>query len=141
MLLSKLRIQATQNEITFGMLWKADLNRNETTFRDIMSIATGEGVLERMLQVIKDRWIPKDFELVRYQGKCNLIKGWDELFEELDEDLNNLSSMKLSQYYKTFEEEIAQWDDKLQKLRIILDVWIEVQRKWVYLESIFLGSS
>jgi dynein heavy chain 1 len=78
---------------------------------------------------------------VRYQGKCNLIKGWDEMFEELDEDLNNLSSMKLSQYYKTFEEEIAQWDDKLQKLKIILDVWIEVQRKWVYLESIFLGSS
>jgi len=63
------------------------------------------------------------------------------MFEELDEDLNNLSSMKLSQYYKTFEEEIAQWDDKLQKLKIILDVWIEVQRKWVYLESIFLGSS
>ena len=123
------------------MLWKADLNRNETTFRDIMSIATGEAVLERMLQVIKDRWIPKDFELVRYQGKCNLIRGWDEMFEELDEDLNNLSSMKLSQYYKTFEEEIAQWDDKLQKLKIILDVWIEVQRKWVYLESIFLGST
>jgi dynein heavy chain 1 len=141
MMLGKLRIQATQNDVTFGMLWKADLNRNETTFRDIMSIATGEAVLERMLQVIKDRWIPKDFELVRYQGKCNLIRGWDEMFEELDEDLNNLSSMKLSQYYKTFEEEIAQWDDKLQKLKIILDVWIEVQKKWVYLESIFLGSS
>jgi hypothetical protein len=42
-----------------------------------MAIATGEAVLERMLQIIKDRWIPKDFELVRYQGKCNLIRGWD----------------------------------------------------------------
>lgn len=49
--------------------------------------------------------------------------------------------MKLSQFYKTFEEQIAQWDDKLQKVRITLDVWIDVQRKWVYLESIFLGSS
>lgn len=28
MLLTKLRIPATQNEVTFGMLWKADLNRN-----------------------------------------------------------------------------------------------------------------
>jgi hypothetical protein len=28
MLLGKLRIQATQNDITFGTLWKADLNRN-----------------------------------------------------------------------------------------------------------------
>lgn len=34
-----------------------------------------------------------------------------------------------------------QWDDKLQKVRIILDIWIDVQRRWVYLESIFLGSS
>lgn len=49
--------------------------------------------------------------------------------------------MKLSQFYKAFEEEIAQWDDKLQKLKILLGVWIDVQRKWVYLESIFLGSS
>ena len=63
------------------------------------------------------------------------------MFELLDEDLNNLSTMKLSQYYRTFEEEIAQWDDKLQKMRIILDIWIDVQRRWVYLESIFLGSS
>lgn len=36
-----MRINASQNETTFGMLWKADLNRNETTFRDIISIATG----------------------------------------------------------------------------------------------------
>ncbi len=62
-----------------------------------------------------------------------MIKGWDDMFEQLDEDLNNLSSMKLSQYYKTFEEEIMQWDDKLQKVRIILDIWIDVQRRWVYL--------
>jgi len=26
------------------------------------------------------------------------------MFEQLDEDLNNLSSMKLSQFYKAFEE-------------------------------------
>jgi len=55
------------------------------------------------------------------------------MFEQLDEDLNNLQSMKLSQHYKTFEEEIAQWDEKLQKIRIILDIWIDVQRRYVYL--------
>lgn len=139
--MTALRIDCPQSEITFGKLWKADLIRNDAIFKDVMAIATGESVLERMLQTVKDEWLPKDLDLVRYQGKCNLIKGWDEMFERLDEDLNNLASMKLSQYYKTFEEEIAQWDDKLQKVRIILDIWIDVQRRWVYLESIFLGSS
>jgi dynein heavy chain 1 len=40
-----------------------------------------------------------------------------------------------------FEEEITQWDDKLQKMRIIFDVWIDVQRRYVYLEGIFFGSA
>ncbi len=49
--------------------------------------------------------------------------------------------MKISPYYKQFEEEVAPWDDKLQRLRLTLDTWIDVQRRWVYLESIFFGAS
>ena len=32
-LLNKLNIKASQGEVTFGHLWKADLNRNDTLFR------------------------------------------------------------------------------------------------------------
>lgn len=49
--------------------------------------------------------------------------------------------MKLSQHYKTFQEEIKSWNDKLETLQIILDIWMNVQKKWVYLEGIFFGSS
>lgn len=55
------------------------------------------------------------------------------MFAKLDDDMSNLSSMKISQYYKTFEEEIMQWDDKLQKVKLTMDTWIDVQRRWVYL--------
>ena len=60
---------------------------------------------------------------MRYQSKCKLIKGWDDLFAKVDEDLNNLSSMKISPYYKSFEEEIMPWDDKLQKVKILFDLF------------------
>lgn len=49
--------------------------------------------------------------------------------------------MKMSPYYKVFEEEILPWDDKLQKIRIIFDSWVDVQRRYVYLEGIFFGSA
>jgi dynein heavy chain 1 len=49
--------------------------------------------------------------------------------------------MKISPYYKVFEEEVLPWDDKLQKIRVIFDIWIDVQRRWVYLEGIFIGSA
>ena len=80
------------------------MNRNDPIYSEVTAVARGENVLEKMLTVVKERWVPRELELVRYQGKCNLIKGWDEMFELLDEDLNNLSTMKLSQYYRTFEE-------------------------------------
>jgi dynein heavy chain 1 len=34
-----------------------------------------------------------------------------------------------------------QWDEKLQKIKLTLDTWIDVQKRWVYLEGIFMGSS
>ncbi len=40
-----------------------------------------------------------------------------------------------------FEEETLAWEDKLHRVREIFDVWIEVQRRGVYLEGIFLGSA
>jgi dynein heavy chain 1 len=49
--------------------------------------------------------------------------------------------MKMSPYYKVFEEEIVPWDEKLQRIRIIFDNWIDVQRRYVYLEGIFFGSA
>jgi dynein heavy chain 1 len=58
-LLNKLNITVPQNEVTFGRIWKADLNRNETIFRDIMSIAIGEMVLENMLAKVKEIWLPR----------------------------------------------------------------------------------
>lgn len=42
---------------------------------------------------------------------------------------------------QSFEEEATAWEDKLTRLRTLLDVWLEVQRKWVYLEGVFSGSA
>ena len=47
----------------------------------------------------------------------------------------------MSPYYKVFEEEILPWDDKLQRIRLIFDSWVDVQRRYVYLEGIFFGSA
>jgi dynein heavy chain 1 len=58
-----------------------------------------------------------------------------------DEHLNNIVSMKMSPYYKVFEDEIVPWTDRLEKMRLIFDSWIDVQRNYVYLEGIFFGSA
>src|SRR5271154_4539536 len=101
--------------------------------------------------------------------------GWDDLFNKCSENLNSLTAMRLSPYYKgitidkaschVFLYYSSQFLRKtllhgrrnsieytsclvcaasLQFKRLLtlsIDVWIDVQRQWVYLEGIFTGSA
>ncbi|KAH8028133.1 hypothetical protein HPB51_013180 [Rhipicephalus microplus] len=42
---------------------------------------------------------------------------------------------------KEFEEDALAWEEKLNRINALFDVWIDVQRRWVYLEGIFSGSA
>ena len=61
-----------------------------------MREAQGEMALEQFLSEVKEFWSAYEFELVNYQNKCRLIRGWDDLFEKLDENLASLTSMQQS---------------------------------------------
>lgn len=47
----------------------------------------------------------------------------------------------LSVFSQVFEEDALSWEDKLNRIMALFDVWIDVQRRWVYLEGIFTGSA
>lgn len=49
--------------------------------------------------------------------------------------------MKFSLYYKVFEEDASHWEDRLNRVHVTFDIWIDVQRQWVYLEGIFSGNA
>lgn len=42
---------------------------------------------------------------------------------------------------QVFEEDALQWEEKLNRIHDVFDVWIDVQRRWVYLDGIFSGSA
>lgn len=49
---------------------------------------------------IREVWNTYELDLVNYQNKCRLIRGWDDLFNKVKEHINSVSAMKLSPYYK-----------------------------------------
>lgn len=125
----------------FLQVWDADLQRYEAAIKDIILVAQGEMALEEFLKQVREAWSNYELELVNYQNKTKLIRGWDDLFNKLKEHINSVNAMKLSPYYKEFEEEALGWEDKLNRINALFDVWIDVQRRWVYLEGIFTGSA
>jgi len=52
--------------------------------------------------------------------------------------LNNAVCLSI---FQQFEEDALSWEDKLNRINALFDVWIDVQRRWVYLEGIFTGSA
>ena len=140
-LLKKIKIMKKYKNLQVGDVYKHKILKYEKIINEIMHAAQGELVLEHMLKKIKDFWNYEEFDLGQYQEKCMLIRGWDDMMTQIEDDIAQISSMKLSQHYKTFEEEIKSWNDKLILLQSVLDVWVNVQKKWVYLEGIFFGSS
>lgn len=127
--------------MTLGDVWDLKLGPSEKIIRDVITQAQGEMALEEFLKQVRETWQNYALELVNYQSKCRLIRGWDDLFAKCSENLNSLQAMRHSPYYKEFEEDASAWEDKLNRVHVLFDVWIDVQRQWVYLEGVFTGNA
>ena len=127
--------------MTLGDVWDLNLVATEAIVKDIIAQAQGEMALEEYLRQVRETWSNYALDLVNYSNKCRLIRGWDDLFTKCSENLNSLQAMKHSPYYKEFEEEASSWEDKLNRVHVLFDVWIDVQRQWIYLEGVFTGNA
>eukprot|EP00522_Entomoneis_paludosa_P000277 CAMPEP_0172474334 /NCGR_PEP_ID=MMETSP1065-20121228/69303_1 /TAXON_ID=265537 /ORGANISM="Amphiprora paludosa, Strain CCMP125" /LENGTH=4205 /DNA_ID=CAMNT_0013232513 /DNA_START=82 /DNA_END=12699 /DNA_ORIENTATION=- len=143
-ILQRLVIRIPFSDLSVGTLWDHDLLSRKKDMQEILTVAQGEMALEVFLGQIRERWTKQELELVLFQNRTRLIRGWDDLFATLDDHIGGLALMKSSPYYRSvreFQEEGKLWEDRLTKLRAAFDSWVDVQRRWVYLEGILFGSS
>lgn len=143
-IMKRLGIISSFSELTVGLLWDKSVLTRKKEMNEILTVAQGEMALEVFLGQIRDRWMKQELELVLFQNRVRLIRGWDDLFATLDDHIGGLALMKSSPYYRAvreFQEEGNLWEERLTKLRAAFDSWIDVQRRWVYLEGILFGSS
>lgn len=136
-----LRVTFLLSDLTLGKLWDADLNSNKKIVEDVLQVAQGELALEKFIAQTREEWNGYLLDLVNFRNQTKLIKGWVELFDKCRERLSSIMAMKLSPYYKSFAEEAQGWDDKLNRVLAVFEVWMDVQQRWVHLSGIFQGSA
>ena len=54
--------------------------------------------------------------------------------------MNLSSSMMSSRFYAPFLELTQKWERQMSTISEVIEVWMKVQAKWMYLEAIFVGS-
>ena len=99
-MMKQLNVVWVMADLTLGSVWAVDLLKNEMIVSDIITTAQGEMALEEFLKQVREKWNSYELELIDYQKKCRLIKGWDDLFDGVREHINSVSAMKLSPFYK-----------------------------------------
>lgn len=93
-----LKLRTPLTRLTLGGLWDANLAAHESGINEVLRAAQGEMGLAQFLGEVAEAWETRAFDMTTYRNKCRLIRGWDDLFEQLDEHLSALASMKLSPY-------------------------------------------
>jgi len=138
-LLAGMAISRSISDLTLGNIWDSSPLLHRKLISEVLSTAQGELALEQFLRDLREQWNSCELNLVNRDG-IRLITGWDVLFSSLEDNLNSLASLKQSPYFRNipeFQEDTMNWETRLTHLRGIFDVWVEVQRKWVYLRGIF----
>ena len=130
--------------ITLQQVFDLQLQEYNDKVEEIATEARNEAAHDATIQSIEHTWKTTNFPMGRYkrgvEEKSFVITNCDEIKEKIDDQLTDLSKLSNSRYAGPFMERIRRLDKQLNVISDCIDLWLVVQRKWQYLESIFVGS-
>ncbi|XP_043921477.1 dynein axonemal heavy chain 11 [Protopterus annectens] len=129
------------DDTTLADLLALQLHRVEDEVRGIVDKAVKEMGIEKVLTEISQTWTNMEFAYEdHYRTGTVLLKCDEDLFETLDDNQVQLQAILLSKHVEYFIEQVSSWQKKLTVADSVISIWVEVQRTWSHLESIFIGS-
>lgn len=126
---------------TLNDLLALNLHEYEDEVKNIVDKSVKEMSMEKILRELRAVWSTMEFEIeIHERTKLKLLRVSEELIEVLEENQVQLQNLMTSKFIDYFLEEVSEWQHTLSVADQVIGAYFEVQRKWMYLESIFIGS-
>lgn len=106
---------------------------------ELSTNANKELAIEVTLSDLERRWADVSLDMGTYKEKYFKLKSTDDISQFLEDDSVALSTMKASKFYTSFKTKIDTWERTLSTISEVIESTLAVQRKWIYLESIFMS--
>ncbi|XP_060567478.1 dynein axonemal heavy chain 5-like [Ruditapes philippinarum] len=116
------------------------LIKHKAAIEEICLGASRELELEIKMRMTEEEWTEQvlAFEHYKRRGPIYLDKVFTErLLEQLEDAQALLANMLTSRYIGPLRDEAASWAEKLKEVAEVLELWLEVQDLWQYLEAVF----
>ncbi|CAM9108221.1 unnamed protein product, partial [Ectocarpus fasciculatus] len=108
------------------------------TIQKIGESAAKEYQIEQALDKMEKEWAEMNLQIHPYRETgTGVLKGVDDINTILDEQITMTQTIMFSAFKGPFEERIDEWNRKLCAVSDLLEVWVTVQRNWLYLQPIF----
>uniref|UniRef100_A0A8C1QBG0 Dynein heavy chain 10, axonemal-like n=1 Tax=Cyprinus carpio TaxID=7962 RepID=A0A8C1QBG0_CYPCA len=131
------------NTFTLENMFSMELHKYGNVISEIVTSAVKELGIEKGVKEVEATWETMKFSVQRFlkgtQEHGFILGAVDDILQRLDDDAMNLQSMAGSHYVGPFLATVQQWEKNLSLISEIIEVWMLVQQKWMYLESIFIG--
>ncbi|XP_061632559.1 dynein axonemal heavy chain 11 isoform X3 [Phyllopteryx taeniolatus] len=125
---------------TLADLLALQLHLYEEEVRSTVDKAVKEMAIEKVVTEISQIWASMELSYEdHYQTSVPLLKCDEELIETLEDHQVQLQGIFQSKHIYHFLGEVVELQRQLTVADSVLMVWMEVQRTWAYLESIFKG--
>ncbi|XP_035496799.2 dynein axonemal heavy chain 10-like [Scophthalmus maximus] len=131
------------DSFTLENMFAMELHKYANVLSDIVTSAVKELSIEKGVKEVVETWENMKFSVQPYvkgtQERGSILGAVDEILLNVENDAMNLQSMAGSRFVGHFLGTIQQWEKDLSHISETIEVWLLVQRKWMYLESIFIG--
>nr|XP_057927446.1 dynein axonemal heavy chain 10-like isoform X3 [Doryrhamphus excisus] len=131
------------SSFTLENMFAMELHKYADVIGEIVTSGVKELGIEKGVKEVVETWGSMKFIIQSYskgaQQDCYVLGAVDEILVCVDNDAMNLQSMAGSRFVGPFLNTIQQWEKELSLISETIEVWLLVQRKWMYLESIFIG--
>ncbi|XP_058137242.1 dynein axonemal heavy chain 10 [Dasypus novemcinctus] len=128
---------------TLENMFAMELHKHTDVLNEIVTAAIKEIAIEKAVKEILDTWENMKFTVVKYykgtQERGYILGSVDDIIQCLDDNTFNLQSISGSRFVGPFLQTVHKWEKKLSVIGEVIEIWMLVQRKWMYLESIFIG--
>uniref|UniRef100_A0A8C4WLB8 Dynein axonemal heavy chain 10 n=1 Tax=Gopherus evgoodei TaxID=1825980 RepID=A0A8C4WLB8_9SAUR len=135
--------EMTTATFTLENMFAMELHKYSDVINEIVGSAVKELSIEKGVKEIVETWENMKFTVQRYfkgtQERGFILGSVDEITQILDDNAVNLQSISGSRFVGPFLSTVHHWEKTLSLIGEVIEVWMVVQRKWMYLESIFIG--
>ncbi|CAH8499452.1 unnamed protein product [Schistosoma intercalatum] len=128
------------DEFTLECIVELGFEQYSDLISEISGAATKELAIEKALDTMERFWQNNELDMISYKDKSIYkIRSTDEIFEALEDNQVQLSTMKTSRFVKPFEHLVDNWERVLSLITETIEALLTVQRQYMYMETIFLG--